>query len=363
MSYSRYVTVRQHAQSHEVRFFKSSRGARIAQIPLEAFPDFWAYAYLVFMDEWCVLIDTGSGFRKNNQNLEDGLAAAAEVWQRPLGFDSLTHILITHGHIDHFGGLPFVREKSAAPIGIHELDRHNLTHTEERLAEMARRMVCFLADAGVPEDKARQLVEIYKLTKLDYQPGRVDFTYEAAGMKLGPFEMLHVPGHSAGHVAIRLGDVLFCGDHVLSEISPHQAPEGLTLNTGLSHYLQSLQSLQSWATNIRLTLGGHNEPIHDLAGRIAEIRQVHRKRLNEILALLTEPHTIAEISQHLFGELHGYNVLLALEEAGAHVEYLHQRGSLQIANLNEFTGGGHVPIRFQTLLDQEYLSGRAVFSR
>ena len=352
MSYSRYVTVRQHAQNQKVRFFESSRGARIAQIPLEAFPDFWVYAYLVFVDEWRVLIDCGSGFGKNNQNLEDGLAAAAEAWQHPLSFDSLTHILITHGHIDHFGGLGFVREKSAAPIGIHELDQHNLTHTEERLAEVARRMACFLADAGVPEDEAGQLVEIYKLTKLDYQPGRVDFTYEAAGMKLGPFEMLHVPGHSAGQVVIRLDDVLFCGDHVLSEISPHQAPEGLTLNTGLSHYLQSLQSLLGWATNIRLTLGGHNEPIHDLAGRIVEIQQIHQNRLNEILALLDEPHTIAEISHQLFGEVHGYNVLLALEEAGAHVEYLHQRGLLRIANLNEFTnGGGHTPIRYQTLLD------------
>ena len=351
MSYSSYVTVRQRAQSHAVRFFESSRGARIGQIPLEAFPDFWVYAYLVFVDEWRILIDTGSGFGENNRHLEDGLAAAAEAWQQPLGFDSLTHILITHGHIDHFGGLSFVREKSAAPIGIHELDRHNLTHTEERLAEVARRMACFLADAGVPEDKAGQLVEIYKLTKLDYQPGRVDFTYEAAGMKLGPFEMLHVPGHSAGHVVIRLHDYLFCGDHVLNGISPHQWPERLTLNMGLGHYLDSLEKLNAWADDdITLTLSGHSEPITKLGDRITQIKRIHAQRLERTLAILSKPGTVAEVSSQLFGDVSGYDILLSVEEAGAHVEYLYQRGLLGISNINEIEQGDS-PLLYKRLND------------
>ena len=50
---------------------------------------------------------------------------------------------------------------------------------------------------------------------------------------------------------------------------------------------------------------------------------------------MDEPRTIAEGSHALFGEAHGYNVLLALEEAGAHVEYLYQRGLLEIENLEE----------------------------
>ena len=66
-------------------------------------------------------------------------------------------------------------------------------------------------------------------------------------MRLGPFEMLHVPGHCAGHVAIRLHDVLFSGDHVLERTSPHQSPERLTLSTGLDHYLKSLEALRSRA--------------------------------------------------------------------------------------------------------------------
>jgi hypothetical protein len=50
-----------------------------------------------------------------------------------------------------------------------------------------------------------------------------------------------------------------------------------------------------------------------------------------------------QVSQALFGEVHGYNVLLALEETGAHVEYLAQRGRLRIANLEEVEGN-HSPV-------------------
>ena len=41
------------------------------------------------------------------------------------------------------------------------------------------------------------------------------------------------------------------------------------------------------------------------------------------------------MSRALFGERSGYTRLLALEEAGAHVEYLFQRGELGIANVEE----------------------------
>jgi glyoxylase-like metal-dependent hydrolase (beta-lactamase superfamily II) len=178
----------------------------------------------------------------------------------------------------------------------------------------------------------------------------VDFTYEAAGMRLGPFEMLHVPGHCPGEVVIRLHDILFSGDHVLLETSPHQSPEQLTLSTGLEHYLKSLEALRQWAPDVRLALGGHKAPITDLPGRIEQIRTLHIQRLQKVLDILFEPHTIAEVSQALFGEALGYNALLAVEESGAHVEYLYQRGFLEIENLEQMTRSPiPVPIRYRCL--------------
>jgi glyoxylase-like metal-dependent hydrolase (beta-lactamase superfamily II) len=167
-------------------------------------------------------------------------------------------------------------------------------------------------------------------------------------MRLGPFEILHVPGHCAGHVVIRLDEVLFCGDHVLEDISPHQAPEHLTLGTGLDHYLHSLDLLEKWARDVRICLPGHNDPIANLPGRIGGIRRLHAERLTRALDFFEEPHTIHELSKSLFGRVNGYNILLAIEEAGAHVEYLYQRGKLVIGNLGVMeSSSAPIPLQYR----------------
>ncbi len=326
-----------------VKTYQTSAGGKIVQIPIQEFPILWGYVYLALVEHdaqpYRVLIDTGSGFGDSNQHLEAGLQAASQALGERVGLDNLTHILITHGHIDHFGGLNYIKPRSPARIGVHELDQRNLTNYEERITIVARRLDNFLVEAGVSDERRHQLINLYMINKSLYRSVKVDFTYEAMGMRLGPFEMLHVPGHCAGHVVIRLHDVLFSGDHVLNHTSPHQAPEKLTLSTGLEHYLKSLDVLESWAGDVRLTLGGHETPIMNLPSRLEAIRQLHHQRLSQVLAFLSDPHTISETSHHLFGEVHGYNVLLALEEAGAHIEYLYQRGKLGIANLADIEDG------------------------
>ena len=335
--------------------YRSSGGAEIFQIPLEAFPGMWGWVYLVLYEDaqdgpYCVLIDAGSGFGEANAQLESGLQAVSEIAGRLIRLEDLTHILITHAHIDHFGGLTYAAARTQARIGVHELDRRVLTNYEERLTVVGRRLGEFLIEAGVSPERRDKVLEMYFITKHLYHSVRVDFTYEACGMRLGPFEMLHTPGHCAGHVVIRLHDILFSGDHVLAHTSPHQSPEHLTLSTGLDHYLQSLNALRPWAGTVRMALGGHEQPLIGLNARLDEIYSLHQERLEKVLGLLEEPKTVAEVSHGLFGEVHGYNVLLALEEAGAHVEYLYQRGLLGIENLAELeSASGPAPIRYYRL--------------
>ncbi|RME88250.1 MAG: MBL fold metallo-hydrolase [Anaerolineae bacterium] len=337
---------------HTFAVFTTEGGARVFRLPLNVFPDFWAYAYLVLVGDYRVLIDTGSGFGDSNAHLEEGLRRVGQEIGETIRLKDLTHILITHGHIDHFGGLTFLRSRTRARVGVHELDLRNLTNYEERLTVIERRLRTFLQEAGLSAGSVERVMAMYKINKSLFRSVDVDFTYEAEGMHLGPFEFLHVPGHCAGHVVIRLHDVLFTGDHVLDGISPHQSPERLTLGTGLGHYLESLSLLEAWGGDARLTLCGHNDPIRDLPARLRAIRQVHAERLQRTLELLAEPHTITELSKALFGKVEGYHILLALEEAGAHVEYLYQRGLIGIANLDEVAAeSGSTAIRYRRLDD------------
>ncbi|MEJ5224527.1 MAG: MBL fold metallo-hydrolase [Anaerolineales bacterium] len=330
---------------HTFEQYHTASGAVIYRLPLEGLPRFWVYAYLVRVDGMTVLIDTGTGWVNANQGLEDGLAQAGVQW------GDLTHVLLTHGHIDHFGGLGYVRARAQAQVGIHELDVRNITHYEERIFVVDRRLERYLLEAGVPDERRAEMMRLYRLNKSMFTSQAVDFTYEAHGMRFGPFEFLHVPGHTAGHVIIRLHDVLFSGDHVLDGISPHQSPERLTLNTGLGHYLDSLNVLEAWGGQARLTFGGHNDPIADLPGRIRTLRQRHHERLAAILSAFEAPLTICEVADMLFPRVRGYDILLAIEETGAHVEYLYQRGLLRLANLPELESNPDAPLRYQRIED------------
>jgi hypothetical protein len=103
---------------------------------------------------------------------------------------------------------------------------------------------------------------------------------------------------------------------------------------GLEHYFHSLAKVRK-LEGINFALGGHEEPIWDLRARIDQIALFHRDRLAKVLDICAEPRTIVGVAGGMFGALEGYSTLLALDEAGAHVEYLHNLGRLKIANLDE----------------------------
>lgn len=314
-------------------FFETSNAAKIHRIPLEAFPNFWAYVYVVQVDPYYVLIDTGSGTDSSHKNLLEGLEQAGV---QP---SDLTHILLTHAHIDHYGGLSKLHALTNAKIGCHELDLQTIAHHDARLALIGRRLASFLADTGLAEETRDLLLSIYRFTKAIYQSVPVDVTYEAMDMRLGPFEFIHLPGHCPGHVAIRLDDVVFCGDMVVEGVTPHLSPESINPYSGLDHYLASLAQFRHWAKDARLVLNGHNDVITDLPPQIEATKQNILRRMSKAIEALREPLTIEEICKAVYGEMGGYNQLLVIEKTGAYVEYFYEHGMIEITNPDEMEQG------------------------
>jgi glyoxylase-like metal-dependent hydrolase (beta-lactamase superfamily II) len=324
--------------------FRTAGGASIHRLPVLAFPGMWANVYVVEVDGWVVLIDAGSGNDVSNESLESGLLELG------ISLKNLSHILLTHGHIDHYGGLSYIRSRSTAQLAVHELDLGTITRHDQRLAVLTRRLDSFLIQAGVPGDRRAELLQMYRFTKALYSSVSVDIAYEAAGMQVGPFEVMHLPGHCPGHVALKLHDTVFCGDLILKNLTPHQSPEQLTPFMGVRHYLHSLGILERWAASSRLILNGHDEPEQDLPERIVEIRRNLARRIHQTLEAFQEPGTIAEVTSRVYGKIDGYNALLVIEKIGAYVEYLNQSGFLEITNLNELEEGSQpVAIRYRRL--------------
>ncbi len=316
--------------------FESGGGARIYRLPVEAFPQFIAYCYVVLGMGAPTLVDTGSGFGNSSDHLLAGLAALADDFGEALALTDIRRILVSHGHIDHFGGVAFMVEHTGAAVGIHEIDRRVLTAYEERVIVATKDLRVYLERAGVSEKLRDSVLEMYGFAKKHVRSVPVDFALDE-DTPLDGLRFIHTPGHCPGQVCMLVDDVLLSADHILARTTPHQAPESITQYTGLGHYFESLAKVQR-IPNIRLTLAGHEEPITDVYSRIDEIRASHERKLErvrEALRAAGTPLTISQISKVMYPDRHGYEVLLALEEVGAHVEYLYQHGHLSVCNLDE----------------------------
>lgn len=312
----------------------TSSGRKLFTFPVPAFPTLIANIYLLSDGDQLTLIDCGSGREESNQALLDGMAAIHDTYNESVSLADIDVIVITHGHIDHFGGLPFVRSFTAAPVGVHPLDRRVLSHYEERVIVASRLLETFLQRSGVGAPERANLMAMYLFAKDVYHSTPVDFLLDEEQPFLNDVQAYHVPGHCPGQVCLQIDDVLLTADHVLSRTTPHQAPESITNHMGLAHYLDSLATIAG-LTGVSLSLGGHEEAMSDLPSRIKEIRYAHDERLNRILDICRQPKSVADVSRELFGPVSSYHILLALEETGAHVEYLYQRGELECANLQQ----------------------------
>ncbi len=324
-------------------FFETSNGTRIHRIPLQVFPNFWAYGYLVQKDGSNYLIDCGSGTDTSHEDLLTGLKQAG---RHP---SDLTYILLTHAHIDHFGGLVKLRSFTNAKIGCHELDLQAVAHHEARRVLIGHRLASFLAETGLAEEMRDQILGMYRFANSIYQSIPVDFIYDAANENHPALEVIHLPGHCPGHVAMRLDDVIFCGDMVVEGVTPHLVPESIDPHGGLDHYLESLARFQDWAKDAKLILNGHDDPITDLDSQIEATRRNIIRRISKAVSALQEPLTIAETCTAIYGEVSGYNQLLVIEKTGAYIEYLYEHGMIEIVNPNELEEGR--PARYRRLRD------------
>lgn len=320
-----------------IRTFETARGKTIYQVAIQSFPGHDTHCYYLPGNE-SLLIDIGSGLHTNEADWK----ARQQVLSRVFKFDesvaSLRHLVISHGHVDHYGYLPKLLAQARPTIYCHELDARVLEQFDERIVLAGRDLARYLRLAGLESKEIERLIELFSSGREYFRNCAVDVRLRDGFVVPGGGHVIHVPGHCAGLICIRFDDLLFTADHILQDVTPHQSPQFLNPFFGLENYFASLHKIAD-LTGIRVGLPSHGPLIHDIRGRVQEILYFHQRRLGQVMDLCEKPQTVAEVAQALFGDLKAYNIILGIEEAGAHVEYLHQHGWLRVANLDALRTG------------------------
>jgi glyoxylase-like metal-dependent hydrolase (beta-lactamase superfamily II) len=330
-----------------VRLFATEGGARIYLLPVETFPRHMNNVYLILEPGRSMLFDVGSGFDSSRRDLALAFAIVRDIYNEDARFEAVSEAVVSHAHIDHFGGVGDL--KAAAPgavLSIHELDYRVIACFEERVVIAQKDIEVFLCRAGVSLEERERLLALYLSSRDSFKSVPVDRALRDGDRVGGGHRVIHTPGHCPGQICLAVGDVLLTSDHVLARITPHQFPQAITPYVGLENYINSLAKVRDLG-GVRLALGGHEDPIPDLPSRVDEILVFHRGRLEAVKAACAEPRTVVEVARALFGAQEGYGVILAIEEAGAHVEYLHERGQLRIANVGEIAVARDPVFRYQ----------------
>jgi glyoxylase-like metal-dependent hydrolase (beta-lactamase superfamily II) len=297
------------------------------EVPLPNSPLKELNSYVIKGDDRNLIIDTGFNRSVCFAAMQEGLAA--------LDIDlSRTDFLITHMHADHAGLVSRLATK-------------NSTVYFSRIDAMVfdkgghwQSMIDYAQSNGFPRDELMKALHNHPGFK--YSPETIpEFVLIDNGtvIEIGGYrlECLLTPGHTQGHICLFEEDkkILFSGDHILYDITPHIESWSYTVNS-LEDYLTSLDKVYNLPVDI--VLPGHRHFFKDLKGRIDELKEHHRQRADEVLEVVgldtKNAYDIAagmtwDIDCESWQDFPVAQKWFATGEAIAHLRYLESEGRIK----------------------------------
>jgi len=271
------------------------------------------------------LVDCGPKTPEALAALRDGLERVG------VRLEGIERLVITHGHIDHFGLAATVAAESGAVVCAHRADLPKLAG-DRAFVEPMRALI---SGAGFPAGVAEALLEVLRRYRGQFDPITPACLLNDGDLLTladGALEVLHTPGHAQGHICLRDGGALISGDLLLEEISPNPLVEfdgsGQRIRT-LPALLRSLQRIA--ALEPAITYPGHGDPIPEPAWRARELLLHHEARKERLVRMLSgRAWTLRELAAAWFPGLSPANLILGLSEVLGHLDLIEEAGHLGV---------------------------------
>jgi glyoxylase-like metal-dependent hydrolase (beta-lactamase superfamily II) len=330
---------------------KITDGVFQIQVPLNeghAFSLHHINCYLIKGTQGWLLIDTGWNQTESFQALKDALQELG------LDFRDIRKIVLTHSHPDHYGMAGKIRQYSPKnELLCHRWEADLIESRYIKFVEPREDVAFLLEKHGVPENDIQPLGSA-SLPILDMvtitTPDHVLYGGEIISTGIFDLEVIWTPGHSPGHICLYelKNKLLFCGDHILPNITPNVGYHVLSGDNPLGDYFSSLGKLANLKVNG--VYPGHEYSFTDLKGRIEAIFKHHAAREEEIQILIAKNISNSyEIARQLiwsiklpweqFPPLHKR---AAITETIAHLEHMRWEGKItKILSDNHVSYGPH----------------------
>ncbi|MEK3905633.1 MBL fold metallo-hydrolase [Oceanobacillus sp. FSL W7-1309] len=278
----------------------------------------------------CFLAEGENGF----QVIDTGLhkKSTAERWEKELDGKTVTNIIITHYHPDHFGYAGGLQKKTAAKVSMSRID------AEAGLVAWQEHFLNGLHEnyqlSGIPADVATKMSSNTRefVPLVTPYPNVYHYFEEGESIPIGKYEyeVIFTPGHSDGLVSFynKEKNMLLSTDHILPSITPNISYWFHGDPNPLGTYFTSLAKIRKLDAD--LVVPSHGNPFNGASKRIDEIRAHHDERLGVLIGILKNGRTIYEATEKLFKrQLTIHETRFAVGETLAHLEYLRYNGECQ----------------------------------
>jgi glyoxylase-like metal-dependent hydrolase (beta-lactamase superfamily II) len=290
----------------------------------------------------CAIEEAGGGYTLFDCGIstEEGRAALLKgLDEHRLKLDDLKRIIVSHGHIDHYGNAQFLAEKTGARVQVHRHDEEKISG-DGRWNKQLERTFDYYVSLGVPKDTLTAMLEMASRNRpYIQQVDRDRIDHLADGQRFGfkhlELELMHLPGHTPGLVCLWSAKhkLFFADDHVLARVSPNPLLD-LTLGSGatkfraLSSYLVSAKKVRDM--EIDVVVPGHGPCFKNHQPLLDGLFGFYAKRQDKLLASIQgKPQTPFELMHVLFPRVDVSRIYLMLSEVLGNLEVMEDHGRIR----------------------------------